>query len=277
MMEILSESFSSFGLKLLKEIVTDGQTVVLSPAAITLCSGVVYVGTKGQTKQELKGTLFPLMTNDEELLEGLKKIELALMKSNSFYLLNMANRVFCPSDYEIRDTYVEILRKYFKCDLAKVNLSNDVEQARQEINSWVKDNTSSKIRDCLSVGILAPKSSLIMVENVYFQYSWENCTTKQNVNFRPNDTTEIKVEMVQISGDNFKYKQNEQCQVLGIPVNESEMIIYYILPNQDVNLNKFVENLTGYALIKLLDSAYTGAVHVSVIRKHYFRKKHFLW
>jgi len=70
--------------------------------------------------------------------------------------------------------------------------------------------------------------------------------------------------MVTITGDELKYTKNDKCQILGIPYRRSDVVTFFILPNEDTEFNEFTKNLSGQSLIKLLDSAYTSSVHAEI-------------
>lgn len=261
--DLLNESLCNFGLQLLQDIASDGQTVVLSPTAIVLSLGLLYCGTDGETKLQLKRAISSLAITDEELLKKLKQINISVNTTSKEFVLRISKWLFSSLKYETNQVYEETIARVFKSNVLAVDFASNAEQLRQEINSLIKEETNKKIRDVISVGVLTTKTKLLSVNAAYFQHFWLNCVITKDHKFYRTKSTTITVDMVTITGDELKYTKNNKCQILGIPYRRSDIATFFILPNEEFEFNEFCTHLSGQGLIRLLDSAYTSSVHVS--------------
>ena len=106
-----------------------------------------------------------------------------MSKRGASHTLKLANRLYGEKTYNFLPEYLASTQKMYGADLAPVDFLHASEDARKEINQWVKGQTEGKIPELLSVGVVDSMTKLVLVNAIYFKGMWEE-------KFMTEDTTD---------------------------------------------------------------------------------------
>lgn len=65
----------------------------------------------------------------------------------------MANKIFTATGFEVKDTFKEATKTYFRSESESLNFSK-AEQSAGAINNWAAANTKDRIKDIVKPGKL---------------------------------------------------------------------------------------------------------------------------
>ncbi|XP_037703410.1 leukocyte elastase inhibitor-like [Choloepus didactylus] len=143
-------------------------------------------------------------------------------------------------------------QKMYGADLASVDFQHSSENARKEINQWVKGQTERKIPELLASGVVDSMTKLVLVNAIYFKGNWEEQFLKDatiDTPFRLNkkDTKIVKM-MYQKNKFPYGYIKELKCRVLELPYEGKELSMVILFPDDieddSMGLKKIEKQLT---------------------------------
>lgn len=265
-MEKFTEVSSDFAMKLFNKVSNAEKNSFLSPASIQMALAMTYAGADGNTKGQMNDKMFAGL-NDQQINENLNEIVNVINESSEDYVLRTANRLYVENSYQILQTYLDVVKKHFHSNCVPSDFKAKSKEVRQEINQWVEQQTNNKIKDLLSIDDVTSCTRLILVNAIYFKGDWKTPFEESETKKKPFHITQnkqIDVDMMHAKKD-FKFAAVEKCQILGIPYGKSEnLAMFFVLPTQRNELQALEQQLTGPALLELIDNnVYTTEVEVS--------------
>uniref|UniRef100_A0A1L8EFW9 Putative serpin n=1 Tax=Haematobia irritans TaxID=7368 RepID=A0A1L8EFW9_HAEIR len=247
------------------------ENVVYSPASIQTCLALAFTGAEAETAQEMRKVLHlgegdrsQVAQNYGEFLKNTFKNP----KTNGA-ILKMANRIYVNQNLKISDNFNKIATEFFDTKAESVNFGNSQETINN-INSWVEQQTESKIKNLLAPNSVDGDTSSVLVNAIYFKAKWKNpfsdvSTTKSN--FKVNSKQEVQVDMM-YQDDKFRYADLPEynAKALEMPYEKSDLSMLVILPNEVEGLAKLESQLKGVDLNDITSKMYTADVDVFLPR-----------
>lgn len=251
-MEQLSSANTLFALELFHALNESSPTgnIFFSPFSISSALAMVTLGAKGGTAAQLSKTLH--FDSVEDIHSQFQSLNAEVSKRGASHTLKLANRLYGEKTYNFLPEYLTSTQKMYGADLAPVDFQHASEDARKEINQWVKGQTEGKISELLAVGVVDSMTKLVLVNAIYFKGMWQEKFMKQDTTdapFRLNkkDTKTVKM-MYQKKKFPFGYISDLKCKVLEMPYQGEELSMVILLPedieDESMGLKKIEEQIT---------------------------------
>jgi len=117
-LQTASFNFSlNLGLELIKS--QPHNDACFSPASATLVLAMVYFGSGGKTRQQLRQTLFKNL-DDEAISRKTGSMITAMDKSNDKFTMAYANRLYASQNYDLKPMFVSKLQQDYRSEVKKV-------------------------------------------------------------------------------------------------------------------------------------------------------------
>lgn len=230
----LTNAHNELGFKMLHELTEkdSGKNVFISPTSIALALTMVYDGSAGLTKDEMRKTLefqnLSQIDNDSQYLaqslSSRQNVELSV--ANSIWLNNLQLNADYKTDMEKYDAQISTL-----------DFSSPTSVST--INSWVSDKTHGKID---SIVDSLNDYDAIIVNAVYFKGKWkkpfEKSATREQ-NFTTGDGLTSIVAMMEQSGE-YNYLETDEFQA--IELLYSDNISMFIFLPKTLLINQRIED-----------------------------------
>ncbi|XP_003474172.2 plasminogen activator inhibitor 2 [Cavia porcellus] len=282
-MEDLSVANTMFALNLFKHLAkaSPTQNLFLSPWSISSTMAMVYLGSGGNTEDQIAKVLqfhkvggYDVVAGRPEKFTGchltqkiqketypdaiktqakdkvhssFSALNAALSAPTGDYLLESVNKLFPEKSARFKEEYIELSKKYYSTQPQKVDFQNCAEEARKEINSWVNTQTKGKIPNLLPEGSVDEMTKMVLVNAVYFKGKWKSPFEKKLNKlypFRVNLTQQVPVQMMYLRKKlNIGYLQDLKAQILELPY-KGDVSMFLLLP--DV----IAETSTGLELLE---------------------------
>ncbi|KAG8190683.1 hypothetical protein JTE90_001291 [Oedothorax gibbosus] len=84
-----------------------------------------------------------------------------------------ANRIYFQEGTSFKDCMREMLDN----DIAFADFQNKPAEARDQINSWVEQETQQRIKDLIPADAISPLTKMVVANAVYFKESWQQTST----------------------------------------------------------------------------------------------------
>ncbi|XP_034366135.1 leukocyte elastase inhibitor A [Arvicanthis niloticus] len=251
-MEQLSSANTLFALELFHTLTESNPTgnVFFSPFSISSALAMVFLGAKGSTAAQLSKTFH--FDSVEDVHSRFQSLNAEVSKRGASHTLKLANRLYGEKTYNFLPDFLASTQKMYGADLAPVDFQHASEDARKEINQWVKGQTEGKIPELLAVGVVDSMTKLVLVNAIYFKGMWEEKFMKRDTTdapFRLNkkDTKTVKM-MYQKKKLPFGYISDLKCKVLEMPYQGGELSMVILLPedieDESTGLKKIEEQIT---------------------------------
>jgi serpin B len=147
---------------------------------------------------------------------------------------------------------VNIISDFYGGKVQNMDFINSSESSRKEINSWVENQTESKIKDLLSKGSVNSMTRLVLTNAIYFKGDWkeafsEDCTYKDSFFLSNGDRTEVDMMCMGDKNKKFNYFEEDDLQVIELPYKGEDISMMILLPKQG-NLKELEGNITPESL-----------------------------
>ncbi|XP_034799473.2 serpin B4 [Pan paniscus] len=282
-MNSLSEANTKFMFDLFRQFrKSKKNNIFYSPISITSALGMVLLGAKDNTAQQIKKVLhFDQVTENTtekaatyhvdrsgNVHHQFQKLLTEFNKSTDAYELKIANKLFGEKTYQFLQEYLDAIKKFYQTSVESVDFANAPEESRKKINSWVESQTNEKIKNLFPDGTIGNDTTLVLVNAIYFKGQWENKFKKENTKeekFWPNKNTYKSVQMMrQYNSFNFALLEDVQAKVLEIPYKGKDLSMIVLLPNEIDGLQKLEEKLTAEKLMEWTSLQNMRETHVDL-------------
>ena len=228
-----------------------------------------YAGAKNNTEAQLKQLLGYSSLQNEHIHNGNAELTDSIKRLGDSVAINVANKIFPKHGFNVKQSFVDLLRKFYNSDVQTVNYDNPRESAKI-INDWVEAQTNSKIKNLVSENVINDLTRLILVNAIYFKGNWLHkfdAAQTYKEQFRLNDGTTKTVDMMKLL--NKKFKLHLSTPGLGAAICEfpyaGEKISMTIVLPHDNNIDQVQKQLTPQVLNNFFNGQnFKGKVHLYI-------------
>ena len=257
----LDENFikqaANFSVKLFQKSVKENENSMISPVSVMMALSMTANGADTATKEEMEQLLAGGRSIDElnEFLYAYKN----QLQSDTDNKLSLANSIWFRDDKDRLKVEPDFLQKNANYYGAEAYESPFDKTTVEDINQWVKDHTGGMIDNM--VDKIDKDSIMYLLNAVAFDAKWENPYTKNDVNsgeFTAWDGTIRSVDMM--SSNEGLYLDDGTAT--GIIKNYKGGLYSFaaLLPNEGINVNDYLESLTGEHLLSIIENAQSTTV-----------------
>ena len=265
-MEQIVKGNNTFALDVYGKLKDNENNLFLSPYSISSALAMTYAGARGNTATQMAEVLHFLLSQ-KALHPAFANLSAHFqeIQQTGNVTLTIANALWIQEGLELLEDYLNLVKKYYDAGLFQVNFVEASEEVRQEINSWVEEQTHQKIRNILAPGTLNELTRLVLTNAIYFKGNWEmefNKDQTQQESFWPTPGQEIQTPMMH-QQSNFKYGETETVQILQMPYAGKELSLVALLPKTKDGLAELETQLTAERLGDWLPATFLRKVNVS--------------
>ncbi|XP_035509856.1 leukocyte elastase inhibitor [Morone saxatilis] len=238
-MAAISDSNTCFALELLRTLsqAKPSENIFVSPLSISSALAMVYLGAKGNTADQMAQALS--FSSGEGVHADFATLNADINSPSASYILKLANRLYGENTSHFLPTFLEATQKHYQADLKAVDFIGAPEACREEINSWVEQQTENKIKDLLKQGTVNTMTRLALVNAIYFKGNWLHRFDAANTKEMPFKSTKNGKQMVQMMYQmkklNFNYVPELSLQILELPYVDNELSMFILLPEESTN------------------------------------------
>uniref|UniRef100_A0A915IWN9 Serpin domain-containing protein n=1 Tax=Romanomermis culicivorax TaxID=13658 RepID=A0A915IWN9_ROMCU len=111
-----------------------------SPASISLVMTMCQLGTRGETEQQIKETLFGKESTIQEIMQWVESVlALKICDEEKCGTLKFANRLYMTDKCSMTDEFMGQVTGIFKTQAINVDFEKNASQVANEINQWVEE------------------------------------------------------------------------------------------------------------------------------------------
>ncbi|KAM4704642.1 serpin B5 [Rhinophrynus dorsalis] len=224
--------------------------IIFSPLCISSSLALAYKGSKGNTATELEKVLHFEKVKDCDF--GFQTLASDISKISSFYSLKLVKRLYIENSFNCTKEFINSAKKPYPAELEVVDIKSRAEEARNQINTSIKDLTDSKIETALSEGSCDENTKLILLGAAYFKGSWLykfNESETKEVEFHISKTETKPVQMMYLEARlSIGYINELKTLILEIPYTAKHLSMIILLPknieDNSTGLEKLEHDMT---------------------------------
>jgi serpin B len=259
---------SQFALDLYQALRSQPGNLFYSPYSISLALAMTYAGARAETETELADVLHFTLPQDQ-LHPAFNGLDVQLNREvegeEQAFQLNIANSIWGQQNFAFQPDFLDTLAENYGAGLRLVDYAADPEDVRQQINSWVEDETQDKIKDLIPAGALDPMTRLVLANAIYFKAAWQNQFEKDNTedaSFTLLDGSQVDVPtMHQSEGMNYAAGDGWQAVELTYEGGRQSMLI--LLPAEG-QFEAFEASLNAVQVEEILNGMTWASVDLSL-------------
>lgn len=223
---------------------TDTTNVFISPISISSALSMTYDGAKGKTAKEMRNTL--KFTKDQG--ESHREITELLnhYRNSKQTLFTIVNAAVAQEKYDFLDSYFALLKDY-SAIIKTADFKDAVkrEEARQQINKWVMDNTNNKIEELLDKNSVDEMTRLVLLNAIHFKADWAFAfpedQTRQMIFY--GEKRQYISPFMHIR-QTYNFFRNEDYLIIELPYKDNQASMFIILPEKESDFNEFCKSFT---------------------------------
>lgn len=240
-----SNRLLGFAHKLAENLLSAGnnpRTIVFSPLSIAGALQLLVLGARGQTHNELSQLFgYQHSASSADIHREYERLIRSVIASNSHlggpevdHFVKVANALFIDSGFSLKPDYKSVVQSVYRAETFSVDFRSPA--VVQQVNNWVAESTSGKIREILTEPLHADNKMLV-ASTVYFNAKWkstffEDMTKKRPFWLEGKNSEPVQVDMMAIGGKFPFYDAPElDCRMLALPYKDSKSHMFILLPN----------------------------------------------
>ncbi|NLX63799.1 MAG: serpin family protein [Clostridiaceae bacterium] len=243
--EYVVDGSSKFAFDMFKTLNSEDadKNVFISPLSISVALTMTYNGADGDTKEGMEKVLGFTGIDKALVNQSYKNLISHLKNLDKDISLNIANSIWIREGELINKEFITRNEKNFNAEVSSLDFSDP--KSVDTINKWIEKETKGKIEKMLTGPI---DSSIIMyiINAIYFKGEWTEpfkpeMTSKAN--FYAYDGNTITVDMMSRTGE-YEYAKRNGYKAIRLPYGKNKTSMHVILPDEGVDINEFIENMT---------------------------------
>ncbi|XP_054708794.1 intracellular coagulation inhibitor 1-like [Uloborus diversus] len=205
----VSDIINTFSERLTNRIGNEGN-YFFSPLSISMTLAMVYLGTRGETRDQMSSALHYNILGGNclgtRVGEDFKELISLLNDENNKSSLLTANGVFIHTGHNVTKHYTSDLRKYFESSVEYLPFAEEEMKSLEKINRWINDHTNGTISKLINEP-LDPMTVMVVMNAIYFKGYWSTkfpeMSTYNTFFNRKNGTRKLAPFMMQ--QESFRY------------------------------------------------------------------------
>lgn len=268
----LTTAIVAFTLDLYKQLLSESpsetKNIVVSPFSIAAALSMTLAGAKGNTAAEITTVLH---TKGDMIHAHFADFFAKVATYAPDVTLDIANRMYTEQTFEVLESYLSALKKFYNSTVVPVDFKNNAEAARVAINAWVEETTKTKIKDLLPNGVVDSDTALVLVNAIYFKGLWNKQFNPEVTSLQEFRTSKESSKQVHMMYKQSHFKINTECSDLNanaieIPYKGGKTSMVILLPHEIDGLSKLEAALTPSKLSDVLKGLDATIVDLSLPR-----------
>ncbi|MBA2727119.1 MAG: serpin family protein [Parachlamydiaceae bacterium] len=244
---------NNLGFQIFQEIKNGEENLVFSPYSLSIGLGMVYAGADGSTQSQMARVLrFPLRGDSIGPSFNLltKTVTKDPRKLNDDLSLSIANSLWIQHGHPILPLFSKSIANDFRGQLKNVDFTSHAEEARIEINTWIKERTQGKIPQLFDRGEIPNITRMLLISTIYMRGKWLkpfNEDFTRQTPFYPHESKSMTVPMMTVTGT-FSYLKGSDFSIVELPYDSRnseglDVSMYVILPKDIFGLSMFEKKI----------------------------------
>jgi serpin B len=210
----------------------DQGNLVFSPASIATALRLMLLGARGGTAAQIAAALH--LARPDDAVPGLRAASDLLRDLAAGDLtLRAPNTMWVQSGLVLEPGFTAALAGAAAVALRDADFRRAADQARQEINQFIAEQTEGKISDLLGPGVIDAGTTLVLASAVYLKAAWAHpfpAGATRDAPFHPGPGTQVTVPTMRVRA-RLRYAHGHGYQAVELPYAGARLGMVIVLPD----------------------------------------------
>jgi serine protease inhibitor len=231
--------------------------VFVSPFSVSMALAMASNGANAELRADMATILGYANLSQSEVNSAFKSLESRVQKMDNRVQFNNANSVWYRNGKVVKNSFVEVLKNYFKAEIRGEDFQNP--QTVNKINNWVSNKTQGKIPSIIDQ--INPDHVMFLINALYFKADWKipfDPKETQNRPFYLSAGQTVEVPTMKAKKGNFRYGSFRGFELLDIPYGNGQFSMTVIMPvhnGSGIDLDYHIKTLNVHSLNEFLESS----------------------
>lgn len=264
---------NDLGLKIYNLISDTTSNLVFSPYSLATALEMVYAGAAELTQSQMTRILH--LTQPSEVLKASAAALTDLLISSGKHLyddplLLINNSLWVQTGHPILPDFEKTISSSYKGIVKGLDFRNKGDQARAEINNWIKAQTKGKISDLLQASDISNATRMLLVSTLYINGKWEkpfDPRLTRPMPFFPHPSKTLTLPMMTLTADLPYVKRKNFAAVelnYATKAANPKLAMIIILPTDTFGLKDVESSLSAQQLKDLIQDFKSNRVTISL-------------
>lgn len=260
--ELFIDNISDFSIKFFQTTYPGSGNILVSPASAMFALSMAANGANGDTLTEMNRVLskdIPLDDLNRYLYSFRKNL-----KNTKKSKIQISNSVWFRDDFTVENNFLQTLSDYYDVSVYQAPFNN---QTLDDINNWIKNCTNGEIDRALNQ--IEKDDMMYLINALTFDAKWKDKYEKDDVrdnSFYNQDGSSTTVKFM--SSTESYYLDDGKATGFIKPYYDDNYRFVALLPNEDISISDYVNQLTGESFINTLNTAIETKVSVKIPEFH---------
>lgn len=236
-LQVTLEGNTTFSLELYAQLKRKEGNLFFSPYSISTALAMTYAGARGNTARQMAQVLH-FTLDHQQLGRAFTELEAQVnaIQEKSRIHLNVANALWVHNRYHFLQEFLDLVTHYYKAKLSYADFATAYEEARQETNAWVEQQTQGNIKNLIPQGVLSALTRFVLVNAIYFKGNWLNQFDQESTHTASFWSAPDRKVDVLMMGQTRKYHyasiSEDRIQLLELPYEGEDLSMIILLPDE---------------------------------------------
>ncbi len=238
-----------FGIKLFSRIYQQekANNIFISPLSLTLALQMLNGGATGATHEAIASVLETQGMEQEQIDSIISALHTHLQEVDSEVEIAIANSFWIKQGGSFNSNFIQRNETHYQAQTREIDFSSPA-TAAPVINGWVAEETRQRIDHILEPTDFDSGTVAMLVNAIYFKSAWLSPFSESDTREHPFALAngQSKPHPLMFQTQEFAYYENALFQAIALPYgNTAEVNLYIFLPNPEVGLDLFLEQLNS--------------------------------
>jgi serpin B len=264
-LKALVKGNTDFAIDMYKKLQKVDTNTFFSPYSISLALAMTWAGAHTTTESEMASVLH-FSLGQAQIHPVFDALDLALKSQaqKDGFDLAIVNQLWGEKTFDFMPEYLKTVSVNYGASMRLLDFISSPDPSRITINSWVSDQTKTRIQDLIPHGVITDQTRLVLTNAIYFKAQWADTFRKESTYdwmfYRDNDSTMVPFMYRQGS---YHYIANADFCALEMPYRGNGISMLLILP-QPGKMPAVESGLTYDFIVGLSGSLQENLINVSL-------------
>ncbi len=239
------------------------ENIFISPLSVSAALTMNYNGAENSTKEAMEDTLGFSELTKEEVNSGFKYMKKYLEKIDKKIELEMSNSIWIRKGEEINQDFIDLNIDVFNAYTKSLDFSK--KSAVDKINQWIDTSTHGLIKKVLNAPI-SEDVIMYLINAIYFKGEWTQKFDKgrtYDAIFYNGLGEQNPIEMMSMK-ESVDFMESNNYKAVKLYYGNKKTAMVCILPNEDVDINDFIESLDGNKWAEIQEEFHESDIIVKI-------------
>ena len=238
----------------------DHGNILISPFSIQTAFSMVLNGADGDTYTQMQDVMGMEGLDSEVVNTSLADLNDLLIPFDENVRFAPANAVWYDDTRTIQTGFQDAVENHFDGTVQAADFANNPDAVRDEVNTWVADQTEDRIDEMLDT--VAPDLAMLLVNAFYFDAEWTvpfDAADTEDRPFTRADSSTVDVPTMQMEEgeatdlDVIGYAEDDTYEAVSIYYGDAGFNMTLVRPNDGVALSDWIADMEWNAWTALTD------------------------